>query len=80
MVYIVYILRSQKDGKRYIGITNNLERRLQEHNSGKTKSTKTRIPVDVIYIETYDSLREARLREKYLKTSAGRRYLKEISK
>jgi putative endonuclease len=80
MVYIVYILRSQKDGKRYIGITNNLERRLQEHNSGKTKSTKTRIPVDVIYTETYDSLREARLREKYLKTSAGRRYLKEISK
>ncbi len=46
-MFTVYILLSEKDNKRYIGFTHNLERRLTEHNSGKVKSTKNRIPLKV---------------------------------
>ncbi len=78
--FIVYVLRSIVDHKRYIGYTNNLERRLKEHNSGHTKSTKLRAPFVVSYEETVSSVIEARAREKYFKTSAGRRFLTSIGK
>jgi putative endonuclease len=43
-MFYVYILRSSKDGKRYVGMTENLERRMNEHESGRVKSTKTDVP------------------------------------
>ena len=44
VMYFVYILQSLKDNKRYIGSTNEIQRRVEEHNSGKVKSTRNRIP------------------------------------
>jgi putative endonuclease len=74
-MYIVYILQDDQ-GKLYKGMTNNLERRLAEHRRGKTKTTKKMTNIQVVYTEEYSSRVEARLREKYLKTSAGRKFLK----
>jgi putative endonuclease len=51
--YYVYILRSQKDGRYYIGYTTNIERRLQEHNRGKNKSVRRRGPFEVVGLEAY---------------------------
>jgi putative endonuclease len=78
--FVVYVLRSAVDHKRYIGYTNNLERRLKEYNCGHTKSTKLRAPFVVSYQEAVSSLGEARARERYFKTGAGRRFLASIGK
>lgn len=75
MMYSAYVLRSQKDGKRYIGISNSIDRRLKQHNAGKVASTKYRIPFDLEYIEEFSSRIDARAREKYFKTAAGRAFL-----
>jgi putative endonuclease len=74
-MYFVYVLKSQKDSKRYIGFTDNLERRLYEHNSGLVKSTKNRRPLELIYYEKFDSKTEAMKREKFFKTGYGRTFL-----
>jgi putative endonuclease len=66
-MYYLYILQSLKDSGYYIGITDNLEKRLHEHNSGKTKSTKSRIPFILKYKESYQTKTEARKREIVLK-------------
>jgi len=54
-MYYVYILKSKKDNKNYIGSTNNLLRRLAEHNKGKVKSTKYRKPFKIVYLENFYS-------------------------
>ena len=74
-MYIVYVLQSLKDGKRYCGLTDDLIRRLAEHNSGKVTSTRPRRPFVIEYQEKFDTRVEAREKEKYFKTSAGRRFL-----
>ena len=74
----IYILKSLKDAKSYVGSTNDLTRRIGEHNTGKCKSTKARIPMELVYMEEYDTLGEARKRERFLKTTSGRRVLKKI--
>ena len=77
-MYYVYVLRSKKNGYRYIGHTNNIERRLKEHNLGLTKSIRFQIPFGLEYIESYPTRLEAIRREKYLKTGQGRGWLNEI--
>lgn len=76
----VYILISLKDKKTYTGSTDNLEKRLSEHNSGKVKSTKNKAPLRLIYSESFQTLKEARVREKYFKGCSGRKKLKDILK
>ena len=71
VMFYVYVLRSCKDEKLYIGYTDDLRRRLAEHNKGLNRSTKSRVPLDLIYYEAYASQADARTREKRLKTSAG---------
>jgi len=66
-MFYVYILKSEKDGKLYIGYTNDLKRRLEEHNSGKNISTKFRRPFELIYYEVYKSEGDAKHREYMLK-------------
>lgn len=78
MENIVYLLLSRKDLKTYVGSTDNIERRFQEHNCGKVKSTKDRRPLELIYQEKFTTLTEARVREKYFKTKKGRRELRII--
>ncbi len=79
-MFYVYILRSAKDGKRYVGMTENLERRMNEHESGRVKSTKNRRPLKQIHTETYSTKQEAEAREKFYKTGKGREYLNQIGK
>ena len=74
----MYVLRSEKTGRLYKGMTRNLPGRLKAHNLGKTRSTKGGRPWKLIYFEEYATLQEALAREKYLKTAAGRRCLKKI--
>ena len=76
MEYYVYILRSLKDSKRYIGITTDPDRRLYEHNTGLVLSTKGRRPFVRIYLEKCINRQAARKREKYFKSGGGRRFLK----
>lgn len=63
----VYLLRSIKDGKFYVGWTTDLKRRLEEHNAGLTRSTKSRRPFELIHDETYPSPELAKKRESTLK-------------
>lgn len=72
----VYVLKSDSDGQFYVGLTNDLPRRLEEHNSGKVASTKKRIPFELIYWEGCLNRHDAARREKYLKTAWGKRYIK----
>ena len=74
-MYKVYVIRDDA-GKLYKGMTSNLERRLVEHKSGHTRSTKHLKNIEVVYTEEYDNFEQARKREIYLKTAAGRRFLK----
>ena len=75
-MYYVYVMRSIPSGRLYKGFCSDLENRLLQHNAGKTKSTKAFIPWEIVYFEKYNALEEAIARERYLKTSVGRRFLK----
>ena len=66
-MFYVYLLRSKKDDDCYIGFTNSLERRIQEHNNGLVASTSLRKPFELIYSEWYKSEKDARHRETNLK-------------
>jgi len=74
--HYVYVLRSQKDGKFYVGYTKNVQKRLEQHNSGQVRSTKERRPMKLIYWEGCIDQQDATRREKYLKTAWGKRYIK----
>jgi len=79
-MYTVYVLRD-KLGHLYKGVTNNIIRRLKEHRSGHTMTTSKMEDVSVVYNETFNNFIDARKREVYLKTAAGRRFLeKQLNK
>lgn len=75
MFYYTYVLKSQLDSKLYIGWTDNLKRRLTQHNRGLVEATKGRIPLDLVYYEACLTKEKAILREKQLKAGYGRAYL-----
>jgi len=75
-MYYVYVIESTKDGLWYTGSTADLARRLKEHNEGKVSSTSHRGPFELIYFEACINEHDARVREQYLKTAWGKRYLK----
>lgn len=75
MFYYTYVLYSSKDGKHYIGHTDNLKARLAKHNDGKVTSTKPRRPLKLVYFEGCLSLAGSIRREKYFKSGFGRRFL-----
>jgi putative endonuclease len=77
-MYYTYVLKSLKDGGIYIGHTSDIKRRLEEHNSGISKSTKHRLPFELIYSEKFRTRSEAMRREKYLKSGIGRDYINKI--
>jgi putative endonuclease len=66
-----------RDGKFYTGYTSDIRKRLIEHNSGKVNSTKKRIPFELVYFEYSLNLEDALHREKYLKTTYGKRYIRQ---
>ncbi|MFH1473183.1 MAG: GIY-YIG nuclease family protein [bacterium] len=67
LMFYVYFLKSLKDDKLYFGSTNDLRRRLSEHNLGKIRSTKGRVPLELKYYEAYFKEKDARERESSLK-------------
>jgi putative endonuclease len=74
-MWYVYILRLG-NGQLYTGYTQDLKRRMREHRAGKVRSTKSRIPLELIHYEAYLKDSDARRREKFLKKSEGKQYLK----
>jgi len=76
MSFAIYAIKSSFDNRIYVGFTGNLEKRIDEHNQGKTKSTKGFRPWFLIYSETIETRIEARKREKYLKSGCGKEFLK----
>ena len=77
-MYYVYILKSDKDKRRYTGFTEDIERRLNNHNNGLVKSTRNRLPLKLIYKEEYSNKADALKREKFFKSGQGRQYIKEV--
>ncbi len=74
--FCVYILKSLKDNNLYIGFTTNLHERLIHHTRGYSFATSFRRPLELIYCEFYKAKRDALRREKYFKTTKGKRTLK----
>ncbi len=74
--YCVYVLFSKKDHLLYIGFSTNLDKRINDHNSGRTKSTASRLPLDLVFCEFYLFKQDALKREKYFKTAMGKKALK----
>ena len=72
----VYVLRSEQDGRLYVGMSADVEKRLREHNSGRTKSTKGYRPWNLVHKEAFPDRETARKREKYLKSGYGKQWLK----
>ena len=70
-MYYTYILKSLKDGRHYIGYTNDLKRRLEDHNRGKSVSVKNRGPFEIVYTEKFETRIEAQNREKIIKRYKG---------
>ena len=80
MSFFVYILFSLKDKKLYVGHTDNLEKRLKDHNGGKVKSTERRKPLILLYDEKFSTRSLAARREKFLKSLYGARFKQKLVK
>lgn len=78
-MFYVYVLKSLIKDRYYTGQTNDLKQRLAEHNSGNVYSTKNLKPLKLVYFEKLENRSESVKREKYLKSAAGRKYLRKIN-
>jgi putative endonuclease len=76
----VYVLKSLKVGKHYIGMTNNIERRLERHNNGEVTATKSRRPLVLVYFEKHEDRESAARRELHFKSGQGREELNRLLK
>jgi len=77
-MFYVYAISSLNRNYIYVGLTDNVERRFVEHNTGKNKTTKPYLPFKIIYIEEFETRVEARNREKYFKSGVGKEKLKRL--
>jgi len=75
-MFYVYLLYSHKDRRFYTGFTHNIEERYLRHAHGEVVSTKNRRPLTLIYYEAYKNEKDAKGREIFLKSGAGKRFLK----
>jgi len=78
IMYWVYVLQSEKFAKSYVGYTDNVQRRLSEHNAGKSNFTSKYKPWKLKHIESFNLKGEAIKREKFLKSKSGRKFLKDV--
>jgi len=76
--YFLYILQSQKDGSYYVGASENVETRLDQHNRGAGKSTRARRPWRLVYTEEHNTRSEAVRREREIKKQKNRFYIESI--
>lgn len=70
-------MKSLKDGRTYVGYSFDVNKRLKEHNNGRVTATKNRRPLEILFFEEFETEQEAKRRELYWKSGAGRRKLKE---
>lgn len=70
--FYVYILHNKIKNFIYVGYSKNLKQRIEEHNAGYSKSTKSYLPLELIHYEAYKNMKDAKRREMYLKTNKGR--------
>lgn len=75
MSSFVYILRNDNTCRYYVGSTNDLQRRIHEHKAGKTRTTKILKTFTLVYKEEFDTIHEARLREKEIKSYKSKKYI-----
>lgn len=74
----VYILHSKVDNNLYVGCTNDLKKRLKEHNSKRVLATKNRAPLELVFYESFINKSDAFAREQWLKTGFGRSHMKKM--
>ena len=77
-MFYVYAIRSLHRNYVYVGLTNNIERRLKEHNSKENRSTKAYAPFVLFYKEEHLERSNARIREKWLKSGIGKDFLRSV--
>jgi putative endonuclease len=77
-MYYVYILLNESKTRTYTGVAADVNKRLKRHNSGSIKSSRPYRPYRVIHTESFATLIEARQKEKFYKSTTGRRRLHEI--
>jgi putative endonuclease len=77
-MYYTYAIKSQERTYIYVGLTNNPDRRIAEHNNKREKTTRSYAPFKTVLLEKYDTRLEARKREKYLKSGIGKEFLKAL--
>ena len=79
MMFKVYAIKSESRNYIYVGMTQDIENRLERHNKGYEKTTRSYKPFDLIHQESFATRAEARKREKYLKSGIGKEFLRSIS-
>ncbi len=77
-MYYTYAINSIERNYIYVGLTNYINRRLVEHNSGKNSTTRPYKPFELIYSKEFGTRSEARDHEKYLKSGVGKEFLKKL--
>ena len=77
-MYFTYVASSLSGSYLYKGHCKDMEKRLKQHNSGQTKSIRPYIPLEIIYFEEFETLKESIDREKFFKSAAGRQFLKKV--
>ena len=76
MMYSVYVLKSISKNYLYVGMSNDVSRRVNQHNKGKERTTRAYRPFELVLSEEYSTRVEARKREKYLKSGCGKEFIK----
>ena len=77
-MYYVYILKSLKNQKFYVGVSGDPEKRAAEHNLGVVKGSKNNLPYELVYKEEYNAPKEAKQREYYIKSQKSHRFIEDL--
>lgn len=77
-MFYIYILQSQKDSSFYIGFTENLNQRLEKHNSSTSGYTSTKKPWIIVYSESFENKTDALKREIFIKNQKSRDFIKKL--
>ncbi len=78
VIFFTYILHSKTKNKFYVGATNNLSRRISEHNSGQSKSTKHGKPWELVFVATFENFSDARKLETRIKKMKSKKFIQEL--
>jgi putative endonuclease len=77
-MYNVYILLNRTKTRTYTGVAADVDERLKRHNDGHVPASRPHRPYEIIYVETYPTLKEARQKERFYKSTTGRRRIRKI--